>query len=102
MEDLVGKQFVAFKFKSTNDLSFVDSMKKFIGETGTIVKADEKICRIQFPSSVDKFRIKWCYPTDKVLENLVDKKVQLDKTEEKPIKLIIEEVKSKIKDINNM
>lgn len=102
MEDLVGKQVVAFKFKSTINLSFVGSMIKFVGKIGTVVEADEKICRIQFPSSVDKFRFKWCYPTDGVLENLVDKKVKRDKTEEKSIELIVEEIKSTINNINKV
>jgi hypothetical protein len=103
MEDLVGKQVVAFEFNSGGkNPAFVSSMIKFVGKTGNVVEADERMCKIQFPSDVDKFRFKWCYPTDEVLNNLVDKKVQWDITQGKSIKSIIEEVKSTIKDINKV
>ena len=74
MRDLIGKKFKGFKFTSRIGITFVGSMKEFVGKTGIVTNIDESsdICTVQFPREVDQHQFHWNYPISELMQHLVE------------------------------
>lgn len=73
MEELIGKEVKAFEFKGGP--GFTPSMKKRIGEIGTISNTGRGYCIVKFS---DNYR--WSYPHPEILDHLVQEEEEQELT----------------------